>query len=243
MKYLNLATYKFIDLDPAVLSELKNQLQQQASRQFLKGTILLSPEGINMFLAGEGAAIHTFVDFVQQIPEFKDLWFKFSESTHIPFKRLFVRVKKEIITMNQPSIQPQQATAPYIEPAELQRWYTQHQDMIVLDTRNRYEVEVGTFKNAVQMNIEHFSEFPQAVAELPEEFKIKPIVTFCTGGIRCEKAAAYLLQQGFKQVWQLKGGILHYFEQCGGEHFSGDCFVFDQREAVQPPNKVSKMAP
>lgn len=232
MNYLNISGYKFIALAADTLPALQQQLTQQATEHSLKGTILLSSEGINAFLAGAPADIHSFVDQLRAMPDFADIWFKFSESADIPFKHLRVRIKTEIIAMKQPEVQPQQMTAPYLEPAQLKEWYEQHQDMVILDTRNTYEVERGTFEQALHLNIENFNEFPAAIASLPAELKAKPIVTFCTGGIRCEKAAAYLLQQGFNNVWQLKGGILNYFEQCGGEYFDGDCFVFDERIAV-----------
>ena len=145
---------------------------------------------------------------------------------------MMVRIKKEIIFMNQPEVQPEKETAPYVEPLELKKWYAENREMVILDTRNNYEVEVGTFDGATHLNIDNFSDFPKAVAALSEEMKTKPVVTFCTGGIRCEKAAAFLMKQGFTNVWQLKGGILNYFEQCGGANFQGNCFVFDARRAV-----------
>lgn len=232
MNILNIATYKFISLAAETLPILRDQLKQKAQQCGIKGTILLSTEGINVFLAGEIAAIELWMDDIKTIPEFFDLTFKRSESAYIPFKRLLVRIKREIITMQQPAIQPAQKTAPYLEPEQLRQWYQLQQEMVVLDTRNQYEVEMGTFSQASHLNIENFKDFPEAVANLPASFKTKPIVTFCTGGIRCEKAAAYLLEQGFTQVWQLKGGILNYFAQCGGEYFSGNCFVFDDRIAL-----------
>ena len=232
MTYLNVAAYKFIDLSAPYLLKLHAQLREQAAANNIRGTILLSVEGINLFLAGEFAAMGAFTTYLVSIPEFADLPFKLSESATIPFKRLLVRIKKEIITMQQDAIQPAKQTAPYIEPAQLKNWYENQQPMVMLDTRNNYEFAMGTFSNAIHLDIENFSQFPQAVTQLPEVLKNQPIVTFCTGGIRCEKAAAYLLQQGFNQVWQLKGGILNYFAQCQGDYYEGDCFVFDARIAL-----------
>lgn len=238
MKYINLSAYKFVKLEQAELINLQKKLMQQASAHEIKGTILLSTEGINLFVAGKPDLVDLFVLDLQQIPAFSDLWFKSSESDYVPFKRMLVRIKKEIIFMNHPDIEPEKTTAPYLEPEQLKQWYAENKDMVVLDTRNDYEFNVGTFSQAIQCHIENFSDFPDAVAKLPESFKKKPVVTFCTGGIRCEKAAAYLLKQGFENVWQLKGGILNYFEQCGGEYFQGDCFVFDAREAVNSKLEV-----
>lgn len=215
-----------------MLTELQAQFQQHASTRGIKGTILLSSEGINLFLAGTATAMQEFMTYVVNVPAFSDLHIKRSESTHIPYQRLKVRIKPEIIFMNQPSIAPAQATAPHLEPEQLRNWCEQGHDMVLLDTRNDYEVAAGTFQHAIHLDIQQFSDFPAAVARLPDDMKNRPMVTFCTGGIRCEKAAAYLMQQGFNQVWQLHGGILHYFEQCGDAYFQGNCFVFDERVAL-----------
>lgn len=232
MIYLNLSAYKFVTLESTTLPLLQHTLKENALDHEIKGTILLSTEGINLFLAGKPESLHLFIKCIQEIPAFSDIWFKFSESDFIPFKRMLVRIKKEIITMNRPEIEPEKATAPYLEPEQLKEWYAQHKDIVILDTRNNYEVDAGTFDQAIHCNIENFSDFPQAVEQLPDSLKTKPIITFCTGGIRCEKAAAYLLTQGFQNVWQLKGGVLNYFEQCGGAYFNGECFVFDDRSTV-----------
>ena len=130
--------------------------------------------------------------------------------------------------------------AAYKAFSELKKWYQEKHDMIVLDTRNDFEVKLGTFENAMDLHIEHFREFSDAVDLLPADLKEKPIVTFCTGGIRCEKAAELMLQKGFKNVYQLDGGILNYFEKCGGDFYRGDCFVFDQRVAVNSELKETQ---
>jgi UPF0176 protein len=232
MTYTNISAYQFIALAEETLPDLQNSLTQMATTHALKGTILLSTEGVNMFLAGEPDRMQAFQQALHAIPAFSSLTYKESLSSYVPFKRLLVRIKKEIITMQHPEIQPEKETAPYLEPATLKAWYAAGKEMLVLDTRNHYEYTVGSFDNAAQVGIENFSDFPAAIAKLPESAKNMPVVTFCTGGIRCEKAAAYLLTQGFTEVWQLKGGILNYFEQCGGEYFQGNCFVFDARRAV-----------
>ena len=139
---------------------------------------------------------------------------------------MLVKVKKEIITFGIDSIDPAKHTAPYITPEMLNIWLKNRTDLVLMDTRNTFEVELGSFKR--------FRDFPNAVKELPEKFKQLPIITFCTGGIRCEKAAAYLLENGYTEVYQLEGGILNYFEKCGETHFEGPCFVFDGRASVTP---------
>lgn len=234
MKFINTSAYKFVSIPESEFSSLRQALKEKADACQLKGTILLSAEGINSFLSGTRENIDAYKDFLNSHPLFDGMEFKESESEHQPFSRMLVRLKKEIISMGHPEIQPEKKTAPYLKPEELKRWYDEHKEMIVLDTRNDYEVDIGTFEEAVDLNIETFRDFPNAVTMLPKDMKKKPVVTFCTGGIRCEKAAQYMLDQGFEEVYQLEGGILNYFEQCGGDHWKGECFVFDKRVAVDP---------
>ncbi len=160
--------------------------------------------------------------------------FKESESEGIPFRRFLVKVKKEIISMGRPDVRPAEFTAPYIEPADLKKWYDEKKEFVIIDTRNRYETRVGTFDNAIDLDLQRFRDFPAKVQEMPQEWRQKPVVTFCTGGIRCEKAAAVLAKEGFENVYQLKDGILGYFEEVGGDYWDGECFVFDDRIGVDP---------
>ena len=229
---INVSAYKFTTIEQDHLPQLKAQLLSQAKSQQLKGTILLSTEGINLFLSGRQTQLQTFLTELQQIPSFNDLPLKFSPSLDQPFTRMLVRIKKEIISMGVDDIQPSQYTAPHLSAEEFKTWYQQDKDMVILDTRNDYEIKLGTFKNAVDLNIKTFRAFPKALDKLPKEYQNKPVITFCTGGIRCEKAAALMLKKGFKEVYQLDGGILKYFENCGGEYYNGECFVFDKRVAV-----------
>lgn len=231
---VNISAYRFVPLKREVVLKLQAQFKQKASACHIKGTILLAEEGMNLNLAGERENIENFKQYLTYFPQFESLFYKESLSDICPFKRLCVRVKKEIITFKVPDVKPEQHTAPYLSPTDFKQWYEKGKPMLVLDTRNAFEVEYGTFKDAKHLNIQHFSEFPEAVSKLAEEARHLPIVTFCTGGIRCEKAAEYMLQQGFKEVYQLEGGVLHYFEKCGGEHYQGECFVFDDRVAVKP---------
>ncbi|ABS77313.1 rhodanese-like domain-containing protein [Coxiella burnetii] len=233
MKIVNIAAYKFVTILNESLPTLQKQLREKALECNLKGTILLSTEGVNLMMAGQREAIEIYKQFLADKKEFKDLTYKKSFSSFYPFEKLVVRIKKEIITMHCADINPEKETAPHLSPEILHRWYEEKQEMVILDTRNRFEFVMGTFANAIDLNLTSFSDFPQAVDSLPESFKEKPVVTFCTGGIRCEKASALMLKKGFKKVYQLDGGILNYFEKCGGEYFKGKCFVFDDRIALE----------
>ena len=229
---LNIAAYQFISLPSEQLPEWRQIFKNHALACSLKGTILLSEEGINLFLAGTSADIAKFKSFLRQFSQFNRLVYRESWSALQPFKRLLVRIKKEIIAMGHADIRPEQTTAPYIDPQTLRQWYAQGRPMVVLDTRNQYEVDCGTFDRALNLGLKNFRSFPDAVAKLPADAKQLPIVTFCTGGIRCEKAALWLKKLGYEEVYQLQGGILNYFAQCGSDYFQGQCFVFDERVAV-----------
>ncbi|MEM7455616.1 MAG: sulfurtransferase [Planctomycetota bacterium] len=229
-RYVNIAAYKFVELDN--IAQRKEFLLARAKQLALKGTILLSYEGINMFLAGKRNSIDTFLHELMADEKFSDLPVKESFSDHQPFTRMLVRLKKEIISMGVPQIQPELKTSPKIAAEELKTWLDEGKDITLLDVRNDYEVGVGTFANAVPVGVDSFREFPDAVDRLPEEMKQKPVVMFCTGGIRCEKAGPMMEEKGFHEVFQLDGGILKYFEDCGGAHYDGDCFVFDKRVAL-----------
>ncbi len=229
---VNIAAYRFAPLDD--LPNRRAELKQLCQRLALKGTILLSREGVNLFVAGDRHAVDELVAFLREDPLLEDLEVKESLSDHQPFHRMLVRLKKEIIAFGIPDIDPRGAPAPAIAPAELKQWLDEGRDVVLLDTRNDYEVKLGAFRNAVHLNLKSFRDFPAAAATLGEAIKTKPVVMYCTGGIRCEKAGPFLQQQGFQDVYQLEGGILKYFEQCGGQHYDGECFVFDQRVAVSP---------
>ncbi len=238
MQFINLAGYKFVPLDG--LDELQSRLRQRAEELALKGTILLSVEGINIVLAGGEAHIEEFESLIEADDRLAGLSFKRSISTYQPFDRLLVKIKKEIITMRVPGVDPARERAPAIAPAQLKCWLDEGRDIVLLDTRNAFEVDAGTFDGAVDLRLGAFGEFARAADTLDPSLKEKTIVTFCTGGIRCEKAAPVLLGKGFLNVFQLDGGILQYFEECGDAHFTGRCFVFDQRVALdgdlQPQN-------
>ncbi len=229
---LNISTYKFVSLDN--LPKRREYLKSLADSLQLKGTILLSPEGINMFLAGEREQIKAFFEQFHKDPLFADVEPKESVSQGRPFRRMLVRLKKEIIAFGIDEVDPECETSPKLPPVELKQWLDEGRKVRLLDTRNDYEIELGTFHNAEHLNIHHFREFPEALKQLPESAKDEPVVIFCTGGIRCEKAGPLMEQAGFKHVYQLRGGILKYFEEAGGAHWDGSCFVFDGRVALDP---------
>lgn len=230
MNILNIAAYKFVSLTD--LPALRARLRERAAACALKGTILLAPEGINLFLAGASEALENFLRELLSDARFADLPIKRSLSTEQPFNRMLVKIKREIITMNEPQIRPSEHPAPRIAARELKRWLDEGREFVLLDTRNHFEFEVGSFEAAQEFGINSFSQFPQAVRDKLKQWRDKTIVTFCTGGIRCEKAAPYMREAGFKDVYQLDGGILKYFEECGDAHFAGECFVFDKRVAL-----------
>jgi RluA family pseudouridine synthase len=231
-KFQNIAGYKFAPLRD--LKGLRQRLIAVCKDWGLKGTILASQEGLNLFVAGEPASIQNLIGLIHSLPGFETMEFKLSESDHQPFNRMLVRIKKEIIAFGVEGIDPGKRTSPKLPAKTLKQWLDEGRPVTLLDTRNDYEVKLGTFKNAVPIGIDTFREFPQAVEKLPEELKEQPIVMFCTGGIRCEKAGPYMEKVGFKNIFQLEGGILKYFEECGGAHYQGECFVFDQRVGVDP---------
>lgn len=225
----NIAGYKFVNLtDPA---SLRMKLLTAGQDLGIKGTILLSHEGINLSLAGSKEAIASFKMLLQADACFAGMSFRESYSATQPFRRMKVKLKKEIITMRLPMVQPGAVRAPSISAQEFKQWLDENRDISLVDTRNGYEVQFGTFKNAIDLKIKDFSEFPEKSDQLDKD---KTIVMFCTGGIRCEKAAIHLMQEGFKKVYQLEGGILNYFAEIGGAHYHGDCFVFDERVALDP---------
>ncbi len=235
--YVNIAAYKFVTFDDNV--EKRPEFQRICKELELKGTILLTPEGINLFLAGLRQQVDAFLSWLRSDERFADIIVKESFSDDQPFNRMLVKLKREIIRMDHPLIQPEKGRAPMVEPATLKRWLDQGHDdagkpVVMVDTRNAFEVDVGTFENTVDYRITKFTEFPRVIAEHKDDFEGKTVVTFCTGGIRCEKAAIHMQNVGFDRVFQLDGGILRYFEEVGGAHYVGDCFVFDKRTALNP---------
>jgi UPF0176 protein len=234
---LNVAAYLFVSLDN--LAELRVKILDECHAHQLKGTILLTGEGINLFLAGRETELRGFLDWLRIDPRFKPLQAKDSWSEAQPFKKMLVKIKNEIIRMNHPAIRPEEGRANFITPKKLQEWLDRGTDdlgrpVVMVDTRNAFEVDYGTFENALHFNINKFTEFPEAIAAHKAELADKTLVSFCTGGIRCEKSGLYMREIGMEHSFQLDGGILKYFEEVGSAHYKGSCFVFDEREALEP---------
>ncbi len=244
---LNISAYLFVSLNDT--AALRESIRSQAATRGLRGTVILATEGINLFLAGGHESVRGFLQWLRGDARFESLAAKESESDSVPFARLLVKVKPEIIRMNHPTIRPHHepahapaqapanARAPALAAATLARWLDAGHDdagrpVVMLDTRNAFEVGHGHFEHAVDWNIARFSDFPAAALEHRAALEGSTVVTYCTGGIRCEKAALFMREAGIADVWQLDGGILQYFETVGARHFVGDCFVFDARETV-----------
>lgn len=230
MPVLNIAGYKFVPLED--LDSLQEQFTEICQNMNIKGTVLLSEEGINQFVAGDSAQIEAYLALLEKDPRFAGISYRRSYTEDSPFKKLRVKIKPEIITLRDNSVEVDMAQRKSISPEEFNRWIREGKKMTILDTRNEFEVKLGTFENAEELNLTFFSEFPEAIKSIDEEKKHLPMVTFCTGGVRCEKAAPALENEGFQEVYQLEGGILNYFEKCGGEFYKGECFVFDDRITV-----------
>ena len=229
---VNIAGYRFADMPDR--DELRQPYRDLCHELELKGTILLAYEGINFFLSGSQTSIESFIKYIEDDSRFVDIPLKVSYSDYQPFRRMNVRLKKEIISLGLDHIKPAEMTGEEITPIAFKQLLDAGEEVIVLDTRNEYECRIGTFENAFELNIRSFRDFPRAVSEMDEDLKDKPVVMFCTGGIRCEKASVVMMDAGFSNVKQLKGGILGYFEEVGGDYWNGDCFVFDRRVAVNP---------
>ena len=228
--FLNIAGYKFEQIDS--LDTLIPEFQKKCDELELKGSVYLSPKGINFSISGTEENIGKYINFMESDSRFLNIPLKRTFSETQPFRRMKVRLKKEIISLGRDDINPRELTGEYVTPQELLNMYENNDDVVVLDTRNEYETRVGLFENAVDLQLDTFRDFPKAIEQLPEEYKEKQIVMYCTGGIRCEKASAVMLKAGFTDVKQLEGGVLDYFKETGGKYWNGDCFVFDERVAL-----------
>jgi UPF0176 protein len=226
------AFYKFVQLPD--FAEIQSPLLAYCQNQDIKGTILLSAEGINGTIAGSRAAIDAVLSYLRTDERLADLEHRESSAATMPFDRLKVRLKSEIVTLGLPEVNPAQQGGIYVSPQEWNQLIADP-DVTVIDTRNQYEVSIGTFQGAQNPQTDSFRQFPDYVKTRLDPGKHKKVAMFCTGGIRCEKAAAFMVQQGFQEVYQLKGGILKYLEEIPTETslWQGECFVFDQRVAVQ----------
>lgn len=233
MTWILATFYKFVQLTD--VASLRDPLLQQCQAVDLRGTILLAEEGINGTIAGTRGAVEATLAYLRQDPRLADLHHRETQTQiQQPFQRMKVKIKREIVTLGQPHADPSQQVGQYVDPEE---WNALLQDpeVTVIDARNHYEVSIGSFQGAVDPQTECFRQFPDYVQEHLDPQQHPKVALFCTGGIRCEKATAYLLNQGFSQVYHLKGGILRYLEQVEPDQslWQGECFVFDQRVALQ----------
>ena len=235
---LNIAAYLFVAIDDA--DALALRVREQAEAAALRGSVLVTPEGINLFLAGDEARLRGFLEWLREDPRFSGIAIKESWSKTLPFARLKVKRKDEIIAFRRELSAPlNRARAPAVDPQTLARWMEQGHDdagkpLVLLDTRNREEVGFGSFAGALTLPIDNFTELPDALAPHRDALRDATVVSFCTGGIRCEKAALFLRDDGMDNVLQLDGGILGYFQHVGGFGYDGRCFVFDERVALDP---------
>ena len=225
------ALYKFVTLEN--YQDLRSPLHAEMEKLDIRGTLLLANEGINGTIAGTEQGIKQLLAWLQTDPRLNEIDYKLSLTDEMPFNRTKVKLKKEIVTMGIDGIDPKQVVGTYVDPLD---WNALISDpeVILIDTRNDYEFTVGTFKNAINPNTESFREFPAYIKQNLNPDQHKKVAMFCTGGIRCEKSTAYLKEQGFEEVYHLKGGILKYLEVVPEEHtlWQGECFVFDDRITV-----------
>ena len=232
MSYLIATFYKFVTISN--IEAIKAQILTWCQQREIKGTIILAEEGINGTIAGSSDAIANILAFIRSLPGLADLEHKESISEKLPFARLKVKIKPEIVTLGLPAVNPTRQVGTYVEPQDWNQIISDP-EVVVIDTRNDYEVEIGTFEKAKNPSTESFREFPKYVAENLDPQQHPKVAMFCTGGIRCEKASSYLLSQGFEEVYHLKGGILKYLENVSPQEslWEGECFVFDERVAVK----------
>lgn len=230
MNIANITGYKFTPITDTKL--LQEKIINLSEENNLKGTVLISDKGINFSVAGLIENTCKFVKVIKKDKQFSDIDIKTTFNEYQPFRKMLVRIKKEIISMGVDEINPYEFTGEKIKPFELNKKLDAGEDVILLDTRNEYEVRLGTFENAIDLNLDSFRDFPTKINGLREQIGDKEIVMFCTGGVRCEKASALMLKSGFKNVKQIDGGVINYFKETGGAHWNGDCFVFDDRVAL-----------
>jgi UPF0176 protein len=225
------ALYKFVTLED--FHEIREPLLDVCLAADVRGTLLLAEEGINGTIAGSRAGIDMVLAYLKSDPRLADLEHKESYDAHFPFYRMKVKLKKEIVTMGVPGVNPNQGVGTYVRPEDWNQ-LIQDPDVVLVDTRNDYEVGIGTFQGALDPHTTNFREFPAYVRNNLDPKKQRKVAMFCTGGIRCEKASAFMLKEGFEEVYHLQGGILKYLEQVPEEEstWEGECFVFDNRVAV-----------
>lgn len=230
--YIVAALYRFSTLED--FEQIQKALQAICDKNAVKGTLLLAKEGINGTIAGSREGIDAVISYIRSDPRLSEMEYKESHAEKMPFHRMKVRLKKEIVTLGVPGVDPNKTVGTYLSPQE---WNSIMEDpeVVVIDTRNDYECDMGTFKGAINPNTKAFREFPEFVANNYDPQKHKKVAMFCTGGIRCEKASSFMLEQGFEEVYHLKGGILKYLEEIPQSEslWEGECFVFDERVGIK----------
>ena len=226
--YLNLAGYCFFDFKDHL--KWRYPIRDLGRELGLRGTVLCGPEGVNIGMAGLPKALDSFLEFLHGEVAVPRIGFRRSWSEEQPFSRFLVKIKPEIVTLGQGSIPVAEKAGGHLPPKQLKQWLDEGRDFTFIDTRNDFEIKLGKFVQAEDLGVRSFREFAEKAKDLPEPLKKKPLVMYCTGGIRCEKAAVYFKDNlNFEEVYQLEGGILNYFDECGPEHYEGECFVFDKR--------------
>lgn len=251
-KITNIAGYKFVPIDD--VEKVFAHAQSICSQTHIKGNIFISPEGINLGLASTNSDIDYFLEQIDSLCGLNNLLLNTTYSDFIPFKRLLIKIRDELVPTkplpedhpsaepNKPKLKevdPNGTKAQYIQADVLKQWLEQGKEITLLDMRNTFEVDLGTFENAMHLNMRNFRDIIQLEKKFNQLPKDKPLVTFCTGGIRCEKGANILAQNGFDQVFQLEGGIIKYIEKYKGKHWQGECFVFDERVCLDTNLKPS----
>jgi UPF0176 protein len=230
--FLHYSGYRFFSLEEP--QSLREEILAKGRELDIRGTLLLGREGCNAGISGTPEKLDAFEAYLQEQHKFPVIEWKVTSSETHTYRRMLVKVKKEIVTTGHTEIRPDEFTGAYLSPAQMHEWLgRENRDFLLLDTRNDYEVRLGKFKGAMDLGTKSFRSFLEKLEAWSPEEKKKPVVTYCTGGIRCEKATAIMLRKmGFEQVWQLEGGIIKYLEEYGAGHFEGECFVFDQRLSV-----------
>lgn len=240
--HVSVATfYRFVALPDC--DEVATMLRERATAHGLQGTIIVAPEGVNATLAGQPAALDEWLAKLRDDPRFADLEARYSEAPRMPFYRLKVKRRAEIVTLGAGPVRPHERTGTHVAPEDWDALLADP-EVLVIDTRNRYETGIGSFEGAVDPGTDSFREFPDYVRSRLDPKRNRKVAMFCTGGIRCEKASAWMLAQGFDEVFQLSGGILNYLEKraAADGRWQGDCFLFDQRVGVSYGLKRSKLA-
>ena len=235
--FLNVRCYKFVSLDH--LEEHRQLLAEIVQLLSVTGTIILSNEGINIALSGGKSSVEQMFEACKAIPGLKNLKGKTSNSEKIGFENLKVKIKSEIIKMNQPQIRNEEEREPSVDANTLAKWILDGYDdagkpIKIVDTRNEFEFQLGHFKDSLNLKLEKFSEFPRKIKEQGKVLEGYKLVNVCTGGIRCEKATLFMIKNGIHDVVQLDGGILNYLENTNGNAWEGQCFLFDERESSSP---------